>query len=718
VTFEPIRPSSTAQQGQPAHPIVANPETPTTVGGFIGQLARGLDQGTQQLGQQVNAIAFPNPLGMLGQAADYTDRIRQMWDTANGHPHSSAPATAPRAAPTAMDRLIPVAHNAAAADVAAMGNAVLAAGQHVITGHRPTHPMAPEASGPSTQETVGSQPWLSDQPHNAAERLARLVGTSVPYAVTGPGGAGVKAGTAVVPATASWGASELAPDDWKQEAALGGALAGGLGIGAADHVLGSAPINALNAAAHNAGPEGIQQGLALFDRAPIKLTRAEAIAQATGGKSALPQLQHFWENSQHSASDAASFFADRGNQVRDYGQDVLNQISPRTPAPGALAAQGQSAANDVLTQAAQVRRRITDPLYTHADAQNVDPAALADILQGVQGQAAADKTGLLGGRLGQFHDQFYDPQGGLITDIGNLSRIRNYWNEQTDLPPMGADALTKEQSGAIGSHLANVEALLRTNPHYAMAQKLYGDVSGALNNPLEQGAIGSLSGDGRPSLGDQTNTLFPRSPLPGDPEQSALALALLEGQKQGVGADMTKTFLGQRLDQALRSPNGAATPDGDGGYTGLNQYGGARFARDVAGTPLRADNLNGAINVVAPNAAPALADALDAFSATGWRIPTGSRTAFNQELQGAAHIAPTRMITGLLDPLEWANRIDKMTGGAAYRNQLDQIGQFMTSEDPNQALIDALSEGAARRAAAMRMITSQTVTPQLQDQSQ
>jgi hypothetical protein len=67
---------------------------------------------------------------------------------------------------------------------------------------------------------------------------------------------------------------------------------------------------------------------------------------------------------------------------------------------------------------------------------------------------------------------------------------------------------------------------------------------------------------------------------------------------------------------------------------GENQYGGARFAKDIAGTPQQETNLRGVVGAL-PNGAtagPAVDDMIDILRATGVRKPQGSATEFNRQI--------------------------------------------------------------------------------------
>ncbi len=66
---------------------------------------------------------------------------------------------------------------------------------------------------------------------------------------------------------------------------------------------------------------------------------------------------------------------------------------------------------------------------------------------------------------------------------------------------------------------------------------------------------------------------------------------------------------------------------------GQNQYGGARFAKDVAGTTQQEVNLEIILEALnRPNARQEVADLINVFWATGQRKPQGSATEFNRQI--------------------------------------------------------------------------------------
>jgi hypothetical protein len=76
--------------------------------------------------------------------------------------------------------------------------------------------------------------------------------------------------------------------------------------------------------------------------------------------------------------------------------------------------------------------------------------------------------------------------------------------------------------------------------------------------------------------------------------------------------------------------------------TGRTNTAGARFAKDIAGTPQAETNLNAVVGAL-PNSAvaqPSMQDLVDVLRATGIRKPQGSATEFNRQLSHELALPP------------------------------------------------------------------------------
>lgn len=523
---------------------------------------------------------------------------------------------------------------------------------------------APQTGFGRTAETFGQLTPAAAMPGGLLERLLRV---SVP-ALTSSAAGEATHGTPLEP-----------------YARTGGAILGG-GAEALGESAFNRPFSAFGEAAGDLTPQQIQQATDLRSKASgmgINLTVPEAVQQVTNGATGLGRVQRFVESTRRTAPGMADYFADRPQQVRQAAMSLADAVSPGSvgQAPGMISLDAQRAAEGAQMGANSARSQIINPAYTAAGSQDVDPQGLADILSNIKVQVAGDKTGLLGNRLQQFGGNLTDAAGAPITDIDNLSRVRNFWRDQIDIPPVGADPLSKEQAGAIGGHLKDLETLLKANPDYARGQALYANASRNIVDPLNAGPVGGIAETA--DLGAQTSALYPQNPPVGAPAETAQAIDALTQQNPEIAAALTRQHLANTLNQSTRDLT-----------SGHNQFGGAIYAKNLLGNPEQAATLHSGLNAIDPTGklSSDLSDLADALQATGRRERAGSMTAFNQEDQKALGSAPTaiKSFGALIDPLEWGQHVVNAVGKGSYNRNLDLLAAMMRDPDTQTVLQQAL----------------------------
>lgn len=548
-------------------------------------------------------------------------------------------------------------------------------------------------------------------------RTAEGLGEMLPGAAL-PGGLVARAGRVLIPAATSAAAGEVAhgtPYEGLARALGGGA--GGLLEGGLEGIS-QAPARVLGNAAPGLTEDQMGLAAALRESAArqgISLTIPEAVQQVTGGATSLGRVQRVVESAGRTAPQLAPYFAERPGQVRQAVGDFASGLAPNMPSqPGMVGLGAQRAAEGAQIQANGARASLAGPDYTAAGPQTIDRQALADILGRVDTQSAADKTGLLGDRLQQFRNDLIEtparpgtpaapwkpfgagegysaPAPGSpatpevpLSDIDNLQRVRNYWRDQIDIPPVGQDPLTKEQAGAIGGHLKDLEALIKANPDHARGDQLFKLASEAWVDPLNTGPVGKIGATG--DLGAQTGALYPARPFPGQANATGSAVAALNAQDPNVAANLTRAHLTQALDQVGSDTMGRP-----------NQFAGAALVRNVAPGGEKAATLQAGLQGIDPSGAASSqwSDLVQALAATGQRERPGSMTAFNSEdLSGLKQPgAVMKLIGGIGDPLEWTKNLSNWTGGKLYGRNLDILANMLT--DPDTAAI--LQKAAAAR---------------------
>jgi hypothetical protein len=104
-----------------------------------------------------------------------------------------------------------------------------------------------------------------------------------------------------------------------------------------------------------------------------------------------------------------------------------------------------------------------------------------------------------------------------------------------------------------------------------------------------------------------------------------------EARDPGAGAALVRQNLADRYDQSASRLVG-----------GENQYGGAGFAKDIAGRSQAETNLHAVVGALPTGAVaqPSMQDLVDVLRATGMRKPQGSATEFNRQLNHELALPP------------------------------------------------------------------------------
>jgi hypothetical protein len=151
----------------------------------------------------------------------------------------------------------------------------------------------------------------------------------------------------------------------------------------------------------------------------------------------------------------------------------------------------------------------------------------------------------------------------------------------------------------------------------------------------EQGPLGRVAGV--KDTAGATDAVLPRQPLVGGEHELVDTIMRLGKRDPDTTTALVRQALADRFDQTAGRLVG-----------GENQYGGARFAKDIAGTPQAETNLHAVVGATpnGPTAQPAVSDLVDILRATGMRKPQGSATEFNRQINSELS-APPLAATGL-----------------------------------------------------------------------
>lgn len=476
------------------------------------------------------------------------------------------------------------------------------------------------------------------EPQTIPGKFTEAVAQNVPAAVLGSGEANLirAAGNVIVPAVTSEAAGEAsAGTRFEPLMRFLGGLFGNAGMGVQQARTG-APERMVREATHGVTPAEFDNAAALQARAAatgVPLSGPEAVQATTNNATRLGDVQRVVEGSTGGGTQMARFYSERPGQVDAATNRTLDTIAPASAAPSTV---GPRAAEAATAELDQVRRNIntaTRPAYNAAENHTLAPADFDPIARDPAFQASLRR--LRGDEvLGPVYAHQPDNSVAIIDAVTKDMRDRGIALGNASNPGFSSQTAGRYTQGS-----AEARDIAR-DPARGGVQA-YDDALVAQEqarrhnlNPLEQGPLGRLAAatDTRTA----GNVVLPAKPLTGGEHELVDTIMRTEARDPGAGAALVRQNLADRYDQSASRLVG-----------GENQYGGARFAKDIAGTPQAETNLNavpGALRVGPwqPGGPPPseLQNLVDVLRATGMRKPQGSATEFNRQINHELQLPP------------------------------------------------------------------------------
>lgn len=569
-------------------------------------------------------------------------------------------------------------------------------GQDAIRGVMDDNLYAPKTTPGEYADMVGQFTVPGGLPTRAARALPTAARRAGEYAADLTRGAVIPGVVSEAAGQATEGTSFEAP------ARIAGALVGN--VGAAAGRAAGAPENVLRRAAGPADAIDWERAVALQNNSRgVALTGPEAIAQAQGGASALPNLQRVVEGSVEGRAATAPFFSARPGQVDTAVDDVLNLISPQSNNPSLLGPRASQAATDAIGDVEAARTAAVRPTYAAADLDNVPVAGVQAILDDIAAVTAADTTGVLSGPLNDLRNRLIaqpaqagqpatrtpvmGPNGQVTrytqtpavdpvparpaTDIENLDRTRKYFRDRMDLPQIGQDAITKEQNAAVTAQLTRLDDLMTQHSgNYAAGKQQYADITRDVVDPVALGPLGKVAAANETATAG--NAILPQNPMTGSGDETIDAVRRLVAQDPETTTGLIRQNLGDRYAKAATDTQ-----------EGANEFVGAKFHKDVAGNRPRRETLDAVMSALPDQrAALSMPELLDVLQATGRRKPIGSATEFNRALNADL---------GTGSPMGRALNLLK-SGGASFLTNAGDVGNRMLLRNSLGNLADLFTD--------------------------
>jgi hypothetical protein len=449
-------------------------------------------------------------------------------------------------------------------------------------------------------------------------------------------------------------------EEAKREALFGAAIGGGVGtIGEVVRGIGAlrdtVPAELLQWASKGASKEQFEKAVSLMEAAKLRgvdLTSSEAIQFVTGNATNMGKLQRILEGSKGGGEVFQPFMANRPAQTQAATEAMLQDISAKVERPYDVTLRTGKIGEQIRSDVDKLRTQAVDEFYNQAKDVQVNPNAVAAVVNDIRATAASDKSGILAGPLKQMEDLLVakkaesatksvrqpvkDQNGNIIryevipgkqaapeeyiTDLGTLDRVRKFLRDtKLETPSYKAEPTGKEQTAVLGDKLQALRDRLERNvKEFAQGRAEYERLSKNVEK-FNASPSGMLSEAKTPEA--QAAVLFPKSPLPG----SERAIGNVFQSIANRDPELAKQLIRQQLEATANKSVNAVTAMG-----APNEFGGAGLATFLRRNPQAEKNLLSAVEASGGNPQN-VTGLLDVLQATGQRQRQGSLTAFNKE---------------------------------------------------------------------------------------
>ncbi|WP_146221852.1 hypothetical protein [Methylobacterium sp. B4] len=468
------------------------------------------------------------------------------------------------------------------------------------------------------------------EPKTVPGQYAQTVGEFAPGALVGLGGVARRAAETIIPAVLSETAGQATKGSAAEPfARLAGGVAGNVGVATAA-ARADAPARAIAAATRGTTEADLAAARALGEtaqRVGVPLTGAEAVQGATGNATKLGDLQRAVEGSLDGGAVLARVYADRPAQMRNAVEEALAALGPQSTAPSTIGPRAAQTAEAAIDDLRQSINRGTRADYAAAGSHVLDPADFEPLARDAAfretlRQLRADPV------LGPTYRDLPDSSIAVIDAVTKGMRDRGVAFGNRANPGFSSETAGLYTGGAAEARAIARDPTRGGSQAYDDALTAQAQARRQNLEPLEQGPLGQLAQAGDTAAA--TQAVLPARPLVGGEVELADAVTRLRARDPDLTNELIRQRLADQYDaSATRLVGGEA------------QGGGARFAKDIAGTEQQARNLDAVLEATGgPAVRLPIADVLDVLRATGTRKPQGSPTDFNQQIREAVGEMP------------------------------------------------------------------------------
>jgi hypothetical protein len=538
------------------------------------------------------------------------------------------------------------------------------------------------------------------KPQTRAGEYARTVAEFIPGALMGPGGmARNVAAFGVAPGIASEAAGGATKGTALEPYARGGAALAAGGASAFLTARGGAG-GAVSRAAGDVDNATLQQAEALFQEAQamgMPITRAEAVQAITQGATNFGNLQRVVEGQ----GGMRDFFAGRAGQTDAAAGRVMDQVTPVGVSPmgqqnpSTIGPAVGTAAEGTINDVRGVINAASDPYYTAAAAQRIPGPEMGRIRM-APGWAEARDAVRNDPQLARYVQGLPD------NSVGFVNEVKKYLDTAAE---NAAAPVNQQRNMQRSAGYGQDATLMRTtaeavSPEYATALGIQRQGREQYLQPLLDGPLGKLASRDTTTQ-KAISVLFPNNPLPNSADEIATAVSAVSQRNPPAARNLVRAHLEMTFNEATQNL-----------ASGVNSYGGAKFAAIVRGNPQQAANLEAAVRALpnGDNVWPGVDRFLTILEAQGQRQAIGSQTAFNQEVlqdlrRGTARGEAGTMALGLgvKAPQRIKDGIERWRMG----NNVDELARLFT--DPTAgaefARLARANAGPAINSSVFRLVS-------------
>jgi hypothetical protein len=249
-------------------------------------------------------------------------------------------------------------------------------------------------------------------------------------------------------------------------------------------------------------------------------------------------------------------------------------------------------------------------------------------------------------------------------------------------------------STALDDLLPRIDAQV---PAYQQARATVAQNRKTIVNPMQESPVGDIAATrgitAEAAMRQQSEILMPQAPRALDPMTIKRTVATLNTQDPQAATNFVRQNLQAIFNESAQNLSG-----------GANQWGGAKFAAQIAGNPQQKANLKALVEAAGGKGTWAgFNRLLDVLEAQGKRQAPGSQTAFNQQIQSNLSVGGVGTVpASIASPSKAMSVIGQAYDNFRFGKNTEQMAQILTDPRSVQLMKKlALETPVSSRATAL-----------------